>query len=102
MANEKRLIDANRLTLEFIAQFCGNGTELSPDAQFEIQVMINHAPTVNAVEVCYCKDCRWRGSENCAMFYRCDCGAQHMWETDNDFCSYSENGRYPNENPETR
>ena len=37
-----------------------------------------------------CKDCRWRGSEECAMFYRCECGEQHTWETDNDFCSYGE------------
>ena len=26
----------------------------------------------------------------CAMFYRCECGEQHTWETDNDFCSYGE------------
>lgn len=39
-----------------------------------------------------CKDCKWRGSENCAMFYRCECGEQHTWETDNDYCSYGEEG----------
>ena len=22
--------------------------------------------------------------------YRCDCGEQHTWETDDDFCSYGE------------
>lgn len=37
-----------------------------------------------------CKDCLWRGREECAMFYRCDCGEQHTWETDDDFCSYGE------------
>ena len=40
--------------------------------------------------IVHCKDCHWRGSEECAMFYRCDCGEQHTWETDNDFCSYGE------------
>ena len=49
-----------------------------------------HAPTVDAVPVVRCKDCRWRGREECAMFYRCECGEQHTWETDNDFCSYGE------------
>ena len=44
----------------------------------------------DAVKVVRCKDCKWRGSENCAMFYRCECGEQHTWETDNDFCSYGE------------
>ena len=42
------------------------------------------------VPVVRCKDCRWRGREECAMFYRCECGEQHTWETDNDFCSYGE------------
>lgn len=37
-----------------------------------------------------CKDCIYRGREDCAMFYRCDCGEQYTWETDNDFCSYGE------------
>ena len=47
-------------------------------------------PTTDVVEVVRCKDCRWRGREDCAMFYRCNCGEQHTWETDNDFCSYGE------------
>ena len=52
--------------------------------------IVNAAPTVDAVPVVRCKDCRWRGIEECAMFYRCECGEQHTWETDNDFCSYGE------------
>lgn len=40
--------------------------------------------------VVHCKDCRLRGREECAMFYRCECGEQHTWETDNDFCGYGE------------
>lgn len=40
------------------------------------------------VPIVRCKDCIWRGREECAMFYCCDCGEQHTWETDNDFCSY--------------
>ena len=47
-------------------------------------------PTTDVVVVVRCKDCRWRGSEDCAMFYRCECGEQHTWETNNDFCSYGE------------
>ena len=48
--------------------------------------------TSDAVESVRCKDCKWRGSEECAMFYRCDCGEQNTWETDNDYCSYGEKG----------
>lgn len=42
------------------------------------------------VEVVRCKECKFRGREDCAMYYRCNCGEQHTWETDNDFCSYGE------------
>lgn len=47
-------------------------------------------PAADVVPVVRCKDCRLRGREECAMFYRCECGEQHTWETDNDFCSYGE------------
>ena len=44
----------------------------------------------DVVPIVRCKDCRLRGREECAMFYRCECGEQHTWETDDDFCSYGE------------
>ena len=47
-------------------------------------------PAADVQPVVRCKDCVWRGREECAMFYRCDCGEQHTWETDDDFCSYGE------------
>ena len=53
------------------------------------QRVILDAPVADVVEVVRCKDCRWRGREACAMFYRCECGEQHTWETDNDFCSWA-------------
>ena len=54
------------------------------------QRVILNAPVADVAPVVRCKDCRWRGREDCAMFYRCECGEQHTWETDNDFCSYGE------------
>lgn len=51
---------------------------------------IRYIPAADVAPVVRCKDCRWRGREDCAMFYRCECGEQHTWETDNDFCSYGE------------
>lgn len=47
-------------------------------------------PAADVVEVVRCKECIWRGREECAMFYRCECGEQDTWETDNDFCSWGE------------
>ena len=52
--------------------------------------LIDSIPATDVAPVVRCKDCRWRGREDCAMFYRCECGEQHTWETDNDFCSYGE------------
>ena len=54
---------------------------------FGIRKSIMHCVILRIVR---CKDCHWRGSEECAMFYRCGCGEQHTWETDDDFCSYGE------------
>ncbi len=51
---------------------------------------IEMLPAADVAPIVRCKDCHWRGSEECAMFYRCECGEQHTWETDKDFCSYGE------------
>lgn len=70
------------------------GTELYKYGEMEIEAVcaeyIQRLPAADVAEVVRCKDCRWRGREECAMFYRCECGAQNTWETDNDFCSYGE------------
>ena len=63
-----------------------------PDAHYP-SWYIDRIKTLSAadvVPVVRCKDCRWRGREECGMFYRCECGEQHTWETDDDFCSYGE------------
>ena len=56
----------------------------------EAILRVKEAPAADVALVVRCKDCRWRGREDCAMFYRCECGEQHTWETDDDFCSYGE------------
>jgi hypothetical protein len=60
------------------------------DENLDVMLEIANFPAADVAQVVHCKDCRLRGGEDCAMFYRCDCGAQHTWETDNDFCSYGE------------
>lgn len=44
----------------------------------------------DVVEVVRCENCIRRGTEDCAMYYGCECGEQHTWEKDNDFCSWGE------------
>ena len=55
-----------------------------------IRSLAHCCPAADVAPVVRCKDCHWRGSEECAMFYRCECGEQQTWETDDDFCSYGE------------
>ena len=55
-----------------------------------IRSLAHCCPAADVAPVVRCKDCRWRGREECGMFYRCECGEQHTWETDNDFCSWGE------------
>ena len=72
------------------------GPDLTPEQEVVIQsgeAIIKDLikfPAADVAPIVRCKDCHWRGSEECAMFYRCECGEQHTWETDNDFCSYGE------------
>lgn len=51
---------------------------------------IEQIPADDVAEVVRCEDCIRRGTEDCAMYYGCECGEQHTWETDNDFCSWGE------------
>ena len=74
---------------------CGHCNEVCSEEPCEPSdcdwmAFIDKEPAADVAPVVRCKDCRWRGREDCAMFYRCDCGEQHTWETDNDFCSYGE------------
>ena len=55
-----------------------------------VEGAIAEQPTADVVEVVRCKNCKFRKTENCAMYYECECGEQHTWENDDDFCSCGE------------
>ena len=94
-SSEKRLIDANAL----IKEACAEGAYGYVDAK-----QIADAPTINAVEVVRCKDCKYWGDEDGklhrsdgVLFARCKVynyfldGRHTGWcPTENDFCSYGE------------
>lgn len=45
-------------------------------------------PTVDAEPVVRCKDCKYRKTERCQMYWESEDGReQYNWETDDDFCS---------------
>ena len=85
MANEKRLIDANlvkRAVKEVMAD-CSS-EELFIKVAEQICKMLDHAPTVDSVEVVRCENCRYFGTSQCAM----DTYAFDV--TEESFCSYGE------------
>lgn len=89
MTNEKRLIDANAFLKDILT--AGIGKTIIEYSESDIGYMIRKRPTVDAVEVVRCKDCRKRHTWECAMHYESDDGKeQYGWENDNDFCSWGE------------
>lgn len=83
MANEKRLIDANALTAEYDRVHIGEPGKA--------RKLMEDAPTIDAVEVVRCKDCKygdWDSEPDDAMV--CMRTKDGFWRSGNDFCSYGE------------
>ena len=92
MANEKRLIDANALTAEY------DRVHIGPPGG--ARKLMEDAPTVDAVEVCRCKDCVWCRYSKVHDVQWCDhesglCDAI----VGNEFCSYGERRNNEPEKP---
>lgn len=86
MAIEKRLIDANALSVQVLdASYWDNQDE---DV---IWNLVQDAPTVDAVEVVRCRDCEY-GCEDHEDAYLCDNGFNGLigFTRGDDFCSYGE------------
>lgn len=87
MANEKRLIDANR-ALEIVYK---RGIA-HPNAYYltnYAMAILQEAPTVDAVEVVRCRNCKygdWDSKPDDAMV--CMRTKDGFWRSGNDFCSF--------------
>ena len=89
MANEKRLIDANAL-IKWLEEITEEKDWLVSQYNADwIWSMLDSAPTVDAVEVVRCKDCK--------HFIQEEHGCNHFgyyshtpWVDEVDFCSYGE------------
>ena len=103
MANEKRLIDANALKErlqghhDFFVDGVGGFHYLTPKDKARVDEIthciaeIVNAPTVDAVEVVRCKDCKHYTKDTmwCEMCSSTKSEPYPMWYAD-DFCSYGE------------
>ena len=88
MANEKRLINANR-ALEVVREHrhkYPNAYHLTNYAT----LILREAPTVDAVEVVRCKDCKRFVDNREAFVTYCKRELKDLYVKPNDFCSYGE------------
>lgn len=76
-----RLIDADRLIDEF------EDTVGSPIARTRLKLQVQNQPTIDAVEVVRCKDCKWHTDNFCNNFNVIGFG-------NDDFCSKAERFGY--------
>jgi hypothetical protein len=83
MSTEKRLVDANALKKAIRAESWKQIRMVQITLDF-IDLIIGEQPTVDAVEVVRCKDCKAYDKE---AFY---CEAMGFTYEANDFCSYGE------------
>ena len=89
-ASEKRLIDANAL-LRHKRKMSGAdfGGEFWDEAVLASD--IKNAPTVDAVEVVRCRECKHRGTDDCIFHIKGEPADEELLlKLDNDFCSYGE------------
>ena len=89
MANEKRLIDVDKAKKDFNLHFGGVSHAVIANR------ILDEQPTVDAVEVVRCKDCKWyeANCETCVL--HSDDGDTYDFGYDvnmkpDDFCSYGE------------
>ena len=89
MANEKRLIDANALRTDTMVM-CGVNEAVLENCYpyWQFNKAIVNAPTVDAVEVVRCKDCKRYYYSDFSMSMRCRLDGVD-WGKD-DFCSKGE------------
>ena len=87
MANEKRLIDANAFLKDILT--AGIGKTIIEYSESDIGYMIRKRPTVDAVEVVRCWQCKHCDPENHHCDHHMGTVAPLRREPD-DFCSYGE------------
>lgn len=66
---------------DFADHLLANGVTFAKDTA-------KNVTSIDTVEVVRCRDCRYRKTERCQMYWESEDGReQYNWETDDDFCS---------------
>lgn len=80
-----RLIDVDRAMINFGFEW----DDITPTAD-EFFDFLRRQPSVDAVPVIRCKDCKFRYWDDWLEEYFCQCYAEHMQVLPDDFCSNAE------------
>lgn len=88
----RRLIDADVLQKKFEGLREKDIHATGRNAYDLCAMLTEDAPTIDAVEVVRCKDCKRRGTENCAMTFNTEDNGYYLtdWTSDDGFCSWGE------------
>ena len=96
MASKRRLIDANDfhayledLRQDYIAEDSQSSDFAAEVIETVQDVYLANAPTVDAVEVVRCKDCKWRNTRGCPYV-----NFNAVARNDLDFCSDGERSEH--------
>ena len=90
--SKKRLIDANEYCMELYNEmnYPGRSEEFMTAIDVAIADLAD-APTVDAVEVVRCRECKHRGTDDCIFHIKGEPADEELLlKLDNDFCSYGE------------
>ena len=81
-----KLIDADEAIINF-----GFEWDDIPPTREEFVRFLKKQPTVNAVPVVRCRDCKYRGTDDCIFHIKGEPADEELLlKLDNDFCSYGE------------
>ena len=90
--SKKRLIDANQYCMELYNEmnYPGRSEEFMTAIDVAIADLAD-APTVDAVEVVRCRECKHRGTDDCIFHIKGEPADEELLlKLDDDFCSYGE------------
>ena len=87
MSNGKRLIDANSFLKDILT--AGIGKTIIEYSESDIGYMIRKRPTVDAVEVVSCRECKWWHEDDDVGYCDNPDGLDNYAKPD-EFCSYGE------------
>ena len=92
MEKEVRLIDADKLKQHYAWWEIGDGEITYAEAKKRFDTIIDVQPTVDAVEVVRCKDCKWWKTKYMRLGERkvCVIEAYEPVRNEDEYCSWAE------------